>query len=147
MTKPKLTRKHFERWKDIIRWAWDADVPFSMSDYRKSDWENPVCDTVACFLGHSTRFSEKWNVEVPRFPALRIDFNRFGKAVLGVKDENDWCWLFSGHWRDVDNTLRGAAQRAIYWLRHGAPDDGRSQMAGHVPLCYKGETLEGLEDV
>lgn len=147
MTRPKLTEKQIERWKDLIRWAWDADVPFDMKAYRESDFENPVCDTVACFLGHSTRFAEQWGVEVPRSHMQIIDFDAFSRSVLGVNDLSDWDWLFSDEWRGNDNTLRGAVKRAIYWLRYGTPDDWDKQLFLDAPLCYTNETLEGLEDV
>jgi hypothetical protein len=55
--------------------------------------------------------------------------------------ESDACplygWVFSGSWSERDNTPLGAAQRIIYALRHGVPENWRDQRDEHDPLSYK----------
>ena len=77
------------------------------------------CGTVVCALGYAA-------IVFPRIAKKHARWSRFCFDVFGfdeVKSIYIWNFLFSGGWTSIDNTTSGAANRIIYFLKHGVPDD------------------------
>ena len=99
--------------------------------YNYNEQENE-CGTVGCALGHAPLFGFKYipmyeihpGTLTERFNPKGERWEDFGKRVFGVSTMfRNWDWLFAGGWTIIDNTRRGAAQRIIYMLQYGVPED------------------------
>jgi hypothetical protein len=101
--------------------------------------EQHVCRTAACSLGWASRTIRPLNKNEIIYDDIG-NWIKFGYNIFGIKSHMDeWKWMFSYDWTESDNTRRGAAQRILYYLRHGLPADWYAQMIGSTPLCYKKE--------
>ena len=104
----------------------DWDYLYGLSDI---ETKKLSCGTVACAVGHA--------------PLAGIDcsqFDNYADLVYYLTNGNDsllYRWLFSEHWREVDNTSIGAALRIYIALEHGIPVDGAKQSSGEVSVCYE----------
>jgi len=70
------------------------------------------CGTVACALGHGPAAG------VPALATSHLGIEWYDYAILQFVDEesDQFDWLFSGSWGDIDNTPHGAAKRIRYLL-------------------------------
>lgn len=113
--------------------------------YNHSTVVKPACGTTACFAGHGpaagVRLSENDQ-----------DWHRYIRRVFGLESlSDDWDWLFASDWQEFDNTTKGAAKRAFYFLKYGIPkgfqggiDFDFAHAYGHYVECYANETPDGL---
>lgn len=134
--------------KNLLRIAELADTispeKFDMSIYRNfagtESQLTPACNSVGCLIGHATilnkalfrRLLKKHGV----CDQLFIDWS---EEFTGIKNLDEWEYLFSWRWNKADNTPTGAAKRIRYVLEHGFPSYSRmsEEMRGEQPLSYE----------
>jgi len=74
------------------------------------------CGSVMCSLGYAA-------LCFPRIAGMHDKWNEFCNDVFGiVSGDIEWEFLFGTEWTYIDNTITGAADRIIYFLKHGIPD-------------------------
>lgn len=92
------------------------------------------CGTVACAVGHGPGAG---------IAPQRLDCSwaRYSDRVFGATTMDDDMvhrWCFDQTWESCDNSPTGAAQRIIYMLEYGIPDDFENAIYAyrdvHVPL-------------
>ena len=75
------------------------------------------CGTVMCSLGYAA-------LGFPRIARVHNNWSEFCRDVFGIDSRDiEWDFLFSAKWTGIDNTITGAADRIIYVLKHGVPED------------------------
>jgi hypothetical protein len=85
------------------------------------------CGTTACAAGHGplcgikSKRGETWNEYTERV---------FGLTFMSP----EWHFCFSSRWDSIDNTIKGASKRLIYFLNHGAPNYFNEPNATDVSL-------------
>lgn len=88
-----------------------------------------IFGTPGCFIGHGPAAGIK--------PKKFEEWEDYSERVTGLDIlSQEWDWLFDEDWKRIDNTPKGAAQRAYYLLEHGLPKNWREQINGNAPLCY-----------
>jgi len=103
----KLTKRHRANLRKHAKYlyALDDESKFDMSSYS------------TCALGYAA-------VVFPRIAKKHADWWAFCIDVFGLtRFSEEWMFLFSGRWTEIDNTASGAADRIIYFLKHGVPED------------------------
>jgi len=109
---------------------------FSMAVFTEdegwSDGKRTTCGTIGCAVGHGPYAG------IPK----RADeiWVQYAGRVFGIAPhikEDEWEWCFSDKWAGIDNTPKGAAQRIMWLLDKGLPEDWEDQMDGDSELCYK----------
>lgn len=92
------------------------------------------CGTVACAVGHGPGAGI-----APM--ADDCTWQRYAARVFGadrLMDDIVHGWCFDGAWTVLDNSPTGAAQRIVYMLQHGVPEDFTTAVYvyrdTHVPL-------------
>ena len=71
-------------------------------------------------------------------PLVGEDWNDFIHRATGIMCYvGGWDWLFSEHWKPIDNTALGASKRIRFFLGKGTPSNAHEQMCGNAPLCYE----------
>lgn len=107
-----------------------AKIPqeqFDMNQYMNS------CETVGCMLGHAFLKHGKYSLKMTCFE----NHEKFSHDYYGmIFDSPEWKWLFSGYWKDVDNTPTGSAARILYFLENGLPENWEQVLTGDDPLPY-----------
>jgi len=88
---------------------------------------NFTCGTVACAVGHGPAAG------LPGYKGE--DWDSYSERVFQLP-YLEWCWCFSGHWSEVDNTPHGAAKRIRYLMAHGLPENATAQEAGEAPYLF-----------
>jgi hypothetical protein len=87
------------------------------------------CGAVACAIGHGPSLAdvdkefalgkgghETWAAYSDRLFGCQ-------RCNTGFLKRSEWNWCFGGMWSHIDNTPQGAAQRIIYLLKKGMPED------------------------
>lgn len=120
----------------LARYLWDLPQDaFDMERFSNGRGPHHCGGTVGCAVGNG-----------PAAGIAALDGERrwgdYGNRVFAPVGSLVWWWLFDGHWAFTDNTPRGTARRILWTLRHGCPDDWRSQLWGESPLCYLDEPLD-----
>jgi len=115
---------------------------FNMGTYAEmsDDWDiygmkRTECGAVGCAVGHAPFYGIK--------KELGESWTDYSNRTLIQHyncDDAEWRWCFTGSWKDTDNTKIGAAQRIIWLLQYGLPDDWGAQLRGDAALCYTGVT-------
>ena len=84
------------------------------------------CKTVACFLGWFPHLPvpELKITDADFLRSRRFSFRLYGKRVLDLEVSDPmWMFLFSGSWRDYNDTLEGALERARVIIRGEFSED------------------------
>lgn len=77
------------------------------------------CGTIACAVGHGPGSG------IAPIPA-DCTWQRYAARCFGADraaDDIVHAWCFDSNWSFLDNSPTGAAQRIIYMLNHGVPED------------------------
>lgn len=143
--KIKLTRTHKRRLlalADLLDRV--KEVRFDMIAYRygginQDELIEPECETTACAVGWATVVMKKFRANIP-LNCLEVGGIHWANVCywLGCfENSRMWGYLFSGQWRDTDNTPTGAAKRIRWVVAHnGIPTNWEAQMIGSAPLLY-----------
>jgi hypothetical protein len=103
------------------RWAAPAELEVGYDPER----EGHMCGSLGCVVGHAPSYiplvEEDIICDFVRMVPC-INYSGYSRRVFGVF-EDDWAWLFSSSWGEVDDTVEGAAQRIEMLLDIGcAPE-------------------------
>lgn len=89
-----------------------------------------TCGSVGCAIGWAPFFGIEKH--------LNEDWIDFSERVFGLSNGSDeWDYLFSSDWGDVDNSKKGAGLRIKNFLEHGLPEDSHDQLQGEASLSYR----------
>ena len=105
----KLTKRHRANLRKQAKYlyALTDESKFDMSSYS------------TCVIGHA-------GIVFPRIAKRNggQQYRLFCEDVFGIRLYSPaWLFLFSIRWICIDNTASGAADRIIYFLKHGVTDD------------------------
>ena len=90
-----------------------AKYLYALTDESKFD----MSSYSTCALGYAA-------VVFPRIAKRNDSWWAFCIDVFGLtRFSEEWDFLFSAKWTGIDNTITGAADRIIYVLKHGVPED------------------------
>ena len=93
---------------------------FDMQVYRMNNsLKNKYCRTVGCAMGHLTAIIPE--DKILRDNNKRIFFLYTGKQALDI-NSNQYSFLFSGYYANLDNSIKGACQRILYLLTSKRPN-------------------------
>ena len=125
----KLTKRHRANLRKHAKYlyALTDNSKFDMGRIALDSHRNEIrsvcdiarCGTVMCSLGYAA-------LSFPLKAGVHDNWEEFCRDIFGIGPyENGLAWdfLFSEDWVDIDNTITGAADRIIYFLKHGIPDD------------------------
>lgn len=91
----------------------DYDTIKAELEYAEDPTAVTHCGTAACALGHGPAAG----IAPTRVTGtVGIDWSAYGLKFIDQDDTATYEFLFSGHWDQIDNTLRGAAARIRYVL-------------------------------
>ena len=96
-----------------------VDSQLGMGDYsngdRRADTPEEICGTVACFLGWAP-MSLKDKIDMSH----GVDYDSLAEEVFNMGCMSDeWEFLFSAGWQEVDSTVEGCIARTDYLIEHG----------------------------
>ena len=132
--KPKLTKAQKTNLRTLATHLMTIDPrAFDMSEYyrfghglwqlasvlKNEGFVKYECGTVACAVGHGPGAGISPIAE-------DCTWQRYAARVFGadrLDDDIVHVWCFDGAWSAMDNSPTGAAQRIIYMLEHGVPED------------------------
>ena len=116
---------------------------FDMELYRKGTPIYPTtecnieCDTVGCAVGHCTILDSD-NVKKNFINSHgNINFPEWSREFTDIYDEDQWDYLFSGKWVNIDNSPKGTTKRIRYVVEHGFPQDMYEEIRGNKKLSYE----------
>jgi hypothetical protein len=90
--------------------------------------ENMKCGAVACALGHGPLAGIK--------PKRGEDWREYSGRCFCPRASHEWEWCFGQGWQGVDSTPKGAAQRILYLLEKGLPENSYEQRNRQAFLSY-----------
>ena len=132
----EMNRENLSRMADYIETVLQRN--FNMRRFRMGQKFGHECNSVGCVIGHCTVLDEN---PLPIDYSGDIDFTAWSSKFTGVPSFYDeWEYLFSYDWEDVDNTPTGAAKRIRHFLLRGLPQNWYEQMKGKAPLSYLNQT-------
>ena len=102
------------------------------------------CGTVACAAGHGPAAGiavpegvDDWNSYCHEV----FDADPLGEAA----QQSVYTWLFTGAWKDTDNTPQGAAKRIYYYLEHDVPHNYTKQLYDSDAYMFAQENSNASE--
>ena len=118
------------------------NIRFDMESYSEInknnylyDMPNPeikmkTCGSVGCAIGWAPYFGIEKH--------LNENWTDFSERVFKLDNNSqEWDYLFSSDWSDIDNTKRGAGLRIKYVLEHGLPANAFDQLHYAAELSYE----------
>lgn len=135
-------RNNLELLADYLMTLPEGYEHFDMATYNEDEVgainNSSHCGTSACALGHAPYVKGLPAVEEDPIIEDHPDFDTYCEVVFNIHtDSDEWAWLFSQDWDDVDNTPKGAAKRIYWMLEHGLPPTWNWQLNGGAELCYQ----------
>jgi hypothetical protein len=112
-----------QRLLDAADWAENNIDPemFDMGSFRSGEKNKPECDSIGCMVGHLTAMNAENVMENYLYSYRDIKFGEWSINYFAL-DEDEWDYLFSVAWAEVDNTLEGAIAR-MRRLANGMTDE------------------------
>lgn len=115
----------------------DAVDRFSMFDFNTRHShpldalaDEHICETVSCAIG--------WGPSAGIMPTEQDKWwhdysdNHFARCMTP-----HWCWMFSSHWKEFDNTPKGVAKRIFWYLEKGVPECFSHHLKAEVKAFYE----------
>lgn len=124
----------------IARHVWNVEPKaFDMGCYRANGVRQMACDppsvcgTAGCFIGYGPALAGEFHALSPTPDDC---WEEYGYRIIG-SSPNAWAWIADQAWKDKDNSPRGAAKRALWFLINGVPKDAtRQRINRREELCY-----------
>lgn len=106
---------------------------FNMKLYRSGAKDKPECDSIGCMVGHLTAIDSENVMENYLYAdGNRILFTDWSLDFFDI-DFDEWDYLFTTDWADVDNSLEGAIAR----MRRLANGMTEEEMEGELEKFWK----------
>lgn len=124
----------------IARHVWNVEPKaFDMGCYRANGVRQMagdapgICGTAGCFIGYGPALADV----LPSLRPIEDDcWEDYGYRIIG-KVPDIWNWIADQFWQSKDNSPRGAAKRALWYLLNGLPiNHFRQRIQLSHPLCY-----------
>ena len=85
-----------------------------------SHGDSDHCGTAGCAVGYGPFFGIQKHANEDWF---NYSHRCFINELRDGSGSDEWDWCFNSYWSRYDNSKRGAAQRIIYMLQYGVPED------------------------
>lgn len=110
---------------------------FNMRRFRKGGLSKKIeCNTVGCAVGHCTILDTENIKKNFMDEYCNVEFLYWSKVFTDLYDDQ-WEYLFSYAWVNIDNTPQGTANRIRYIVKHGFPKNIYEQLNGYDKLSYE----------